>query len=134
MCVCVVGALDFFCFISFLFCLPEIKIFVFVVLDLTAQPFFFGLAHKKTKLCSLPVCAFFLSSFFSKNIHLKCFFSFFVNTKKNICLFCPSSDFLFVQLTDFCVCVCVCVESSFLSFLFFSSSSCFCLFVCQRKK
>lgn len=77
-CVCLVLLISFSS-ISFLFCLPEIKISVFGLLDLTAQPFLFGLAHKKTKLCSLPVCA-----FFSENIHLKCFFSFLSTQKKNM--------------------------------------------------
>jgi hypothetical protein len=78
------------------------------------------------------VCAFFSLLFFlfEKKYPSYMFLSSFVNTKKNICLFCLSSDFLFVQLTDLCVCMRRKV-------LFFFSSSSFVLFllVCvQRKK
>jgi hypothetical protein len=45
----VFGALDFFLLFSFLFCLPEIKNFVFVFLDLTAQPSFFWTRTQENK-------------------------------------------------------------------------------------
>jgi hypothetical protein len=128
-CVCVWCSLHFFCFFLSFFVLSsrDKKFFVFVFLDLTAQPFF-GLAHKKTKLCSLPVCAFFLSFFFfRKKISILNVSSSLSTQKKNICLFCLSSDFLFVQLTDLCV---YASKSSFLFSLLLLF--CFCLFVSRE--
>ncbi len=82
-CVRVFGALDFFFFFfSFLFCLPEIKNFVFVVLDLTAQPsfLFFLDSHTRKQNFVVSRCVLFflflLLSFRKKTIHLKCFLFF----------------------------------------------------------
>jgi hypothetical protein len=81
-------------------------------------------SHTRKQNFVVSRCVLFFSSFFSKNIHLKCFFSFCQHKKKHMSV--VSIFWFFVCSVDRFVCVYASKVLFFLSFLFVFVFACLC--------